>query len=164
MDVIDRAGLAGYFLVVWELGRLDYHEGTLAWAWQEPAIAWPPYSAAERLQAEYAVLGMGVEGHLLALYRPWLEQLGVVTSGALAACRTGARVRVRVAGEVVVRQAPPTAKGYAFVTLEDEEGLINLVLPPPIVAEYRPLLAAEGVVQRQGHALSVQVGRVLPAE
>jgi error-prone DNA polymerase len=151
--------------LLWELGRLDYREGTLEWAWQEPPIAWPPYSAAERLQAEYAVLGMGVEGHLLALYRPWLERLGVVTSVALAACRAGARVRV--AGEMVVRQTPPTAKGYAFITLEDEEGLINLVLPPPVAAKYRPLLnepllAAEGVVQRQGHALSVRVGRVLP--
>jgi len=153
--------------LLWELGRLDYREGTLSWAWQEPPIAWAPLSAAERLGAEYGVLGVGLGEHVMALYRPALRRQGLLTSGALAGRRSGERVRV--AGEAVIRQTPPTAKGYAFITLEDEEGLINLVLPPPVVEEQRmvldePLLVAQGVVQRAGSVVNVRVERIAPLQ
>lgn len=74
---------------------------------------------------------------------------------------------MRVAGEVVVWQSPPTAKGFVFVTLEDGAGMVNLVLPPKVVACHRslldaPLLVAEGVVQREGRVVSVRVVRVWP--
>ena len=70
---------------------------------------------------------------------------------------------VKVAGMVVVRQAPPTAKGHLFITLEDETGLINLIIRPDLYArEQRTLYGAaalmvEGRLQREGAALSVLV-------
>jgi error-prone DNA polymerase len=73
--------------------------------------------------------------------------------------------RVRVAGWAVVRQRPPTAKGHLFITLEDEEGLANLIVRPQVYEQYQavlrnaPLLWVEGRLQREGQALSVLVYR-----
>jgi error-prone DNA polymerase len=70
---------------------------------------------------------------------------------------------VRVAGRVVVRQQPPTAKGVVFITLEDEEGLVNLIVRPDVYERYRdalrnaPLLLVEGRLQREGQTFSVLV-------
>ena len=70
---------------------------------------------------------------------------------------------MRVAGFVVVRQRPATAKGILFMSLEDESGLLDLVVKPDIYARLRevirtnPLLIAEGVVQRNSRSVSVLV-------
>jgi len=151
--------------LLWELGRLECREGAFSWMWGEQPISWKPLPAWERLQAEYAVLGMGLEVHPLALFRPQLQQQGIISSKELAECRAGETVLV--AGEVVVCQSPPTAKGFAFITLEDEEGMINLVLQPKVVARHRPLLdapllVAEGIVQREGSVVNVRVSRLWP--
>jgi error-prone DNA polymerase len=100
------------------------------------------------------------------LYRQALERQGVSTSRDLEALRDGARVRL--AGYAVVRQRPPTAKGFLFITLEDEEGLANLIVRPQVYEQYRDalrnaaLLWIEGQLQREGHALSVLVHRAAP--
>ncbi|NLS79898.1 MAG: error-prone DNA polymerase, partial [Chloroflexi bacterium] len=91
--------------------------------------------------------------HVMALYRPWLRERGMLSSAELGACPVGRRARV--AGLVVVHQAPPTAKGHQFLTLEDEWGLINVIVRPDVVERYArelrggPILWAEGVVQRR---------------
>ena len=75
---------------------------------------------------------------------------------------------VAVAGQLVILQRPPTAKGVAFVTIEDETGLGNLVLSPAVERRCRgalhaaPLLVATGRIQRQGRVVSVQVTGVEP--
>ena len=67
---------------------------------------------------------------------------------------------------VVVRQAPPTAKGHLFITLEDETGLVNLIIRPDLYERERDalhnatLLLVEGRLQREGAAISVLVQRV----
>ena len=99
----------------------------------------------------------------MSLYRYELDALRVKSSGVLADCPNGKRVRV--AGQVIVRQAPPTAKGFIFITLEDEEGLINLVVRPGVYQRYYSalrnalLLMAEGQVQRADGVLNVIVER-----
>ena len=76
--------------------------------------------------------------------------------------------RVSVAGWAVVRQRPPTAKGVLFITLEDEEGLMNLIVRPDIYDHYRailrnsPLLWVEGKLQREGRAHSILVYQAAP--
>ena len=76
--------------------------------------------------------------------------------------------RVRVAGMVVVRQRPSTAKGITFLSLEDESGLLDLVIKPPVYARVRKLLnqsmliVAEGIVQRSSNATSVLVQNIYP--
>ena len=146
--------------LLWKLSRLEYREGTVAWTWQEAPLSWASPTLQERLEAEYDVLGMGLEVNPIALYRSQLQQEGVLSSGELVDCQGGETVRV--AGESIVRQSPPTAKGYNFITLEDEEGMINLVFEPRIVARYRaimdaPLMVAEGVVQRTGNVVNIKV-------
>ena len=139
--------------LLWELGRLRYHEEELDLVFPDDGIELPPLSRAEEMGAEYEVLGLSTGDHLMALYRPWLAEQGILSSRELAACPAGRRVRV--AGLVVVHQAPPTAKGHHFITLEDEEGLINVIVRPDVYACYRrilhaaPLLIVEGVVQRR---------------
>jgi error-prone DNA polymerase len=118
---------------------------------------------AERLGWEVELLGLTPGDHVGGLYREALRARGVLSSGELEGQRDGQTVRV--AGLVVVRQRPPTAKGHVFITLEDEEGLVDLIVRPDVYQRYRgvlrgaPLLLVEGRLQREGHALSVLVHR-----
>jgi error-prone DNA polymerase len=77
-------------------------------------------------------------------------------------------VSVRVAGAVVVRQRPGTAKGFVFLNLEDETGLVNVVVPPPIFHRCRlmlvdePFLLIVGVLEHREGVISVRAGRIEP--
>ena len=99
----------------------------------------------------------------MRLYRSRLRQRDVLSSAELEQRQDGDAVRV--AGMVAVRQRPPTANGHVFITLEDEEGLINLIIRPAVYERYKqtirnaPLLLAEGRLQREGHATSILVRR-----
>lgn len=72
----------------------------------------PEPSHAELMAMERSVLGLSTGEHVISFYRPWLTKQGILGSEVLAAQPNGARVRV--AGLLVVRQAPPTAKGWSF--------------------------------------------------
>ena len=71
-----------------------------------------------------------------------------------------------MAGCVIVRQRPGTAKGFVFLTLEDETGIANVIVTPPVFARYRialvtePFLLVEGIAQRQDGVVSVRAARV----
>jgi error-prone DNA polymerase len=97
----------------------------------------------------------------MRLYRKGLQARGVLASNDLMQRRDGQTVQV--AGMVVVRQRPPTAKGHVFITLEDEKGLINLIIRPRVYERYkatlrnRHLLHVTGTLQREGLAISVLV-------
>ena len=84
---------------------------------------------------EYELLGLSTGDHVMALYRPWLEQQGILGSWELKTQPAGKRVQV--AGLVVVHQSPPTAKNFHFVTIEDEGGLLDVIIKPQIYASYR---------------------------
>src|SRR5881409_3586630 len=96
--------------------------------------------AAERLLAEYAVLGFAASGHPLSLLRGALPP-GVVQSDALPRVEHGALVEV--AGLVVARQRPETAKGFVFVLLEDEAGMTNVIVRPDVYERYRAAIRGE---------------------
>jgi error-prone DNA polymerase len=113
----------------------------------------------EELFAAYSVQGFSASAHLLKPYRQRLTQTGAVTSSRLQSLASGARVKL--AGYNVCLQVPPTAKGFAFITLEDEEGLMNIVLRPDIYRAYRktvrlaPLLLVEGTLEKKGELINV---------
>jgi len=150
--------------LLWELGKLRYHEEELDLTFPDDGVALPALSRAEAMGAEYEVLGLSTRDHIMALYRPWLREQGILSSGELAACPAGQRVRA--AGLVVVHQAPPTAKGHHFITLEVEDGLINVIVRPDVYEHYRrvlreaPLLIIEGVVQRRDGVVNLLARRV----
>jgi error-prone DNA polymerase len=154
--------------LLWELGGLIYREKGLDVPVPVAPVVLPPLARGERLAWEYELLGMAPGDHVLGLYRDVLRAQGVLSTAELQS-RTGGE-RVRIAGWPVVRQRPPTAKGHLFITLEDEEGLANLIVRPNVYERYRaalrnaPLLWIEGKVQREGYALSVLVERAAPIE
>ena len=150
--------------LLWQLGGLVYQVEGLDIEVPLEEVDLPELGRAERLSWEYELLGLAPGDQVMSLYREALQAWGVLTSRELQARTDGEWVRV--AGWAVVRQRPPTAKGHLFVTLEDEEGLINLIVRPHVYERYRgplrsaPLLWVEGQLQRHGAALSVLVDRV----
>jgi error-prone DNA polymerase len=103
--------------------------------------------AAERLLAEYTVLGFAASGHPLSLLRGALPP-GVVQSDALPRLEHGAWVEV--AGLVVARQRPETAKGFIFVLLEDEAGMVNVIVRPDVYERYRTAVRGEPLLWVRG--------------
>ncbi|PYP38032.1 MAG: error-prone DNA polymerase [Gemmatimonadetes bacterium] len=95
---------------------------------------------AERMLAEYGVLGFAPSGHPLSLLRASLPA-GVVQSDALPKLEHG--VRVEVAGLVVARQRPETAKGFVFVLLDDVAGMVNVIVRPDVYDRYRATIRGE---------------------
>jgi error-prone DNA polymerase len=146
--------------MIWALGGLHYVEEVLVEA-PEIATELPALEEREALHWDYELLGLSPDDHPMRLWRACLRARGVVTAAELAA-ETPGKV-VEVAGMVIVRQAPPTAKGHLFITLEDETGLANLIIRPDLYERERallrgsPALLAGGVVQREGKASSMLV-------
>jgi error-prone DNA polymerase len=121
-------------------------------------------SGAEELLAVYGVQGFSATGHLLDIYREDLARLEVASSTDLPHRRSGAAVRV--SGYNVCLQMPPTAKGFAFVTLEDRDGLINVVIRPDVYGKYRqvvrlePLLVVDGTLERKDGVINVMAEKI----
>ena len=119
---------------------------------------------AERLVADYAGTGLTVGRHPMALRREELATRGVLRACDLRAARQGRRVRV--AGMVITRQRPGTAKGFVFLTLEDETGIANIIVRPDLFARDRlviveePFLIVDGVLQSQDGVTSVRAEQV----
>jgi error-prone DNA polymerase len=109
--------------------------------------------------AEQEMMGLSPGDHVLTLYRRQLVAQRVHGSRSLAGCRNGQRVRV--AGLLVVHQSPPTAKGFHFLTLEDEDGMMNVIVRPQIYGRYQNiirsarLLLVAGVAQREEGVINV---------
>ena len=101
----------------------------------------------ERLQADYATLGLTTGRHPMALMRP--QMTDTVRAGDLKQVRHGAQVKV--AGSVITRQRPGTAKGVCFITLEDESGHANAIVWPKLFEEYRLVINLESALVITGH-------------
>jgi error-prone DNA polymerase len=120
-------------------------------------------SAWERMLADYGSTGVTLREHPMELMRPDLPA-DLCTSAELERGRHGRRVRV--AGLVVARQRPATAKGVTFMLLEDELGTINLIVPPPVHERFRlavraePLVLAYGRLEQREGTANVLVGRI----
>ena len=151
---------------VWELGKLDYRPDTLEFVYAEDDLPLPPVSLHEVMGIEYEMLGLSLRDHVMTLYREQLKAQGILGSRDLEHCANG-RI-VRVAGQIVVHQAPPTAKGFHFVTGEDEDGYINWIVAPDVYARDRrvfreyPLIVVEGEVQHEGRVINVLARRAVP--
>jgi DNA polymerase III alpha subunit len=112
----------------------------------------PPMTAFEETAADYAATHVTAGPHVMAHLRDALRADGVRSAAGLADVAHGAWVRV--AGHVIVRQRPGTAKGMCFLTLEDETGTANAFVTPPLYQRWRlvlhtsPLLEVEGPLER----------------
>lgn len=150
--------------LLWELGTLDYDEARLPIEYETDSVDLPPLSDMEAHFWEQEITRVTVGDHILAHYRQALDPQGIMTGAGLRDCRHG--MTVQTAGQLVMHQAPPTARGVHFVTLEDETGLINLVIKPDVYQRVQrivrgySLLRVQGQVQRRDTVVSVLVQKV----
>ncbi|WP_164102191.1 error-prone DNA polymerase [Candidatus Laterigemmans baculatus] len=124
----------------------------------------PAMSPLEEVYADYHTTGLSLRGHPLQFCREQLREMRCVSAAELPAKRHGRRVRV--AGLVLLRQRPGTAKGITFVTLEDETGTVNLVLYPAVWQRFSSVTRAsnawlvEGQLENRRGVIHVVAGRV----
>jgi error-prone DNA polymerase len=123
-----------------------------------------PMTPVERLRADFHGTGLTVGSHPAAYHRARLQRMHVRLAQQLAALPHGATVRV--AGSVIARQRPGTAKGFLFLSLEDESGIANVILRPDVYDRYQGtilhhgFLLVEGRLQHQEGVISVRGERV----
>ena len=125
-------------------------------------------SAEERLVADFRGTGMTVGPHPMAYHRARLQKMGVRAAMELPHIPSGRRIRT--AGGVIARQRPGTAKGFVFLTLEDETGIAQAIVHPDLFREQRELivgssgLVVEGILQNTEGQCSVRAERFWPLE
>lgn len=128
-------------------------------AGREAAVTLRPLSEGREVVEDYRAIQLSLRAHPLVFLRPELEQRGVVTCAELERVKDGGRVEV--AGIILVRQKPGSAKGVLFVTIEDETGVANaIVWPAKFEAQRRTILSAAmigvvGRVQKEGLVIHV---------
>jgi error-prone DNA polymerase len=125
-------------------------------------------SRAEETMSDYDSMHLTTGPHLLEHFRPQLKRDGVVSAAALKKLPNGQRVTT--AGAVIVRQRPGTAKGFVFLTLEDETGISQAIIHPDLFREQRALIVSssglivEGTLQNLESQPSVRAERFWPLE
>jgi error-prone DNA polymerase len=131
----------------------------------EPAPALKPMTEGAEVVADYRSKGLTLRAHPVSFLRDSLARDRMVPCAALADIRDGRPVRL--AGIVLVRQKPGSAKGVMFVTIEDETGIANLVVWPSLFEQQRRLILSAtmlgviGRVQRDGEVIHVVVQRLI---
>ena len=125
-----------------------------------------PMDDEELLVADFRGTGLTVGHHAMARHRANLNRNGVSQASRLAFLRDGSVVCV--AGAVIVRQRPGTAKGFVFLSLEDETGVANIIITPQLfekdhtVVVHNSFLIIEGVLQNQDGVISVKARNIKP--
>jgi error-prone DNA polymerase len=125
-----------------------------------------PMNDEERLVADFHGTGFTVGNHPMAQHRSQLNRSGVSSASRLTSLRDGSLVRV--AGAVIVRQRPGTAKGFVFLSLEDETGIANIIITPQhfekdhTTVVHNSFLIVEGTLQNQDGVVSVKAGNIKP--
>lgn len=129
------------------------------------AIRLPAMTPGEAVTHDYRSLGLSLRAHPVALLRSHLKRARAIPAAHLAAAADGSRLTV--AGLVLVRQRPGTASGVIFVTLEDETGIVNLIVWPQVFERQRRavlaarLLLATGRLQREGMVVHLVAERLV---
>lgn len=122
----------------------------------------------ERLVADFRGTGMTVGPHPMAYHRSRMQALGIRRAIELASIPNGRHLRI--GGAVIARQRPGTAKGFVFLSLEDETGVANAIINPDLFQKNRLLVGSaqfvmiEGILQNQDNVISVKAERVWPLE
>jgi len=153
---------------LWQVERAARASGPLLEQHAEADVPSPlqPMSHEERLVADFHGTGLTVGPHPMAYRREWLNAMGIRRASELRNLPTGKRIRI--GGCVITRQRPGTAKGFVFLSLEDETGVANAIVRPDLFHQNRLLLtserflAIEGILQNQDNVISVRAERVQP--
>ncbi len=141
--------------LIWQLGLVYRPEGRYAEKRQlalplptdQDMVRLAPMSDWERMRTDYLILGMSPSYHPMSFLRPHLHE-GMVATHMIEALSDGERIEV--AGLVVCRQRPGTAKGFVFMVIEDEFGLVNVIVKPDLYEAQRLLIRSEPFVIVKG--------------
>ena len=151
---------------LWQVERAVRYSGPLLEELPEPDTKSPLHamSAEERLVADFRGTGLTVGPHPMAYHRARISAMGIRKAVELRDLPNGQRVRA--GGCVIARQRPGTAKGFVFLSLEDETGVSNAIIMPDLFQKNRLLITAEkfllieGILQNQDGVVSVKAERV----
>ncbi|MGL4651741.1 MAG: OB-fold nucleic acid binding domain-containing protein, partial [Caldilineaceae bacterium] len=155
--------------LLWRLGEIDARPTELPLPQSAPVTEQPALPALDPLEQtawEYELLGLSPAGQIMRHYREALRARKIAGGWEVKQMEQGDVARV--AGMMAVRQRPGTAKGIVFISLEDESGLLDLVVKPDAWTRLRDvlrgsmLLLVEGTVQRSGRAVSLLVHSAWP--
>jgi error-prone DNA polymerase len=179
-DVVERSGLApadlkilakagafetlypGRREALWEiLGRLGKARPTplldalmenlppeKAAAFSRKQITLPRLSQLEKIGDDYRMTGLSTSAHPMEFYRKWANDNKIYSCLGITKAKDGEQIKV--AGAVICRQRPETAKGFVFLTLEDESGLANVIIRPQVFEQYRRVLSAHSFLCVEG--------------
>jgi len=131
----------------------------------KPRVKLPPLRSGHSVAEDYAMFGLSLRSHPMSFLRERLDAKGMVTAAALKTIPSGKFVKI--AGLVLFRQRPGTAKGTIFITIEDETGAANLIVWPKFSEKYRravfgaKVLLCEGVLQNESNVIHVVARRLL---
>src|SRR5205809_3383677 len=153
---------------LWQVERAVRYSGPLPEELPEPDSKSPleRMNDEERLVADFRGTGLTVGPHPMAYHREQLQNAGVCRAIELKSLPNGRRTRI--GGCVIARQRPGTAKGFVFLSLEDETGVANAIINPDLFQKNRLLVSSEqflmieGILQNQDNVISVKAERVLP--
>jgi len=118
----------------------------------------------QEVRIDYETVGLSLKKHPVSFAREILSSQRILSSAQINETINGRWVKV--AGLVLIRQRPGTASGIVFITLEDETGIVNLIVRPDIYEKYRPaarhagLLECHGYVERSGKVVHVMAKRM----
>jgi error-prone DNA polymerase len=130
----------------------------------EPPVALPTLVPFEEVLADYRTTGLTLRAHPVSFLRPALDRLGIIPADRLVGLKNDRRLSV--AGLVLCRQRPSTASGVTFVTLEDETGIVNLIVHREVWERYRRVartavgMIAHGRLQVEAEVIHVLVSRM----
>ncbi|MGZ4732353.1 MAG: helix-hairpin-helix domain-containing protein, partial [Terriglobales bacterium] len=153
---------------LWQIERSVRDSGPLLDELPEPDSTSPlrPMDPEERLVADFRGTGLTVGPHPMVYHRARMDAIGVHKASDLAGIPNGKYLRI--GGCVIARQRPGTAKGFVFLSLEDETGVANAIIMPDLFQKNRLLvtseqfLMVEGILQNQDNVISVKARRVMP--
>ncbi|MBC8029281.1 MAG: error-prone DNA polymerase [Pyrinomonadaceae bacterium] len=151
---------------LWQVERVARPAGELYEELHEQDANSPllPMTRPERMDADFRGTGLTIGRHPVAYHRHELHKLGACRAIDIQQLRNGSAIKV--AGWVIVRQRPGTAKGFVFLTLEDETGVTNIIITPQLFDKNRltvvdhPFLLIEGTLQNQNNVVSVKARRI----
>ena len=130
----------------------------------DDTFALPELTLEQQVVEDYAAIGLSLKAHPMSFHRAQLQSQRVVCCADLANSENDSQVCV--AGLVIMRQRPSTAKGITFVTLEDETGVANLVIKPPVwekyyrIARQSPAWVASGKLEMRDNVVHLIVNRI----
>ncbi len=170
-EAIENLAIAGAFSpwfpkrreAMWALRALDEREarGALGKLMdvEEPPVEFAPLAPRQRTAFDLWATGVTPQGQVVEHFRAELERLCVIPAARLAAMPRN--LVCRIGGLVITRQQPGTAKGFVFLTLEDETGLVNVIVRPDVYERYRreihtaAMLVVEGKLQKEGGCIDL---------